>query len=207
MPNWCMTMVGVKANANDEAAVNQLKALREEAESVLNKSAQGSDMGWIGMFLLNHGKDPSNISCRGFLSDVFETTVKGDTMYFVIDENDAWGPKQDLWDAVMELPAYDKLSYVIRAEEAGCEVFVNTDDSGEIFPELYVLDYSVKMSDGQWADDYVYYESITDLLSDCKTIFGVEGRSFDDLYRKLNAYADDHSDNVEQLSVHQFEHC
>ena len=182
-------------------------ALREEAQAAINRSEQGSDSGWIGIFLLDHGKDPKIISCRGFLSDVYEPVVKDNTMYFVIDENDAWSPKQDLWDAVMELPAYDKLSYVIRAEEAGCEVFVNTDDSGEIFPELYILDYSVKMSDGQWADDYVYYESITDLLSDCKTLFGVEGRSFDDLYRKLNAYADDHSDNVEQLSVHQFAHC
>ena len=208
MPNWCMTSIGIKADARDEEAVKQLKALREEAQTVLTRSEQGSDQGWIGIFLLDHGKDPEGISCRGFLSDVYEPTVKDNTMYFVIDENDAWSPKLDLWDEMMTLPEYNKLSYVARAEESGCEVFVNTDDSGTIFPELYILDYSVKVpSEGKWMDDYVYFESIADLLSECKKLFGVDGKSFKDLQRKLDAYSESHSDDVELLNVHQFESC
>jgi hypothetical protein len=126
----------------------------------------------------------------------------------VIDENDAWSPKLDLWDEIMTLPEYNKLSYVARAEESGCEVFVNTDDSGTIFPELYILDYSVKVpSEGKWMDDYVYFESIADLLSECKKLFGVYGKSFEDLQRKLDAYSESHSYDVELLNVHQFESC
>lgn len=206
MANWCSTTLGIKAETKDAEAVAQLEVLRTLAESVIHQKAVNCDAGWIGFLLQNQGVDPSGISCRGFIQDVSGIEITDALAYILIYVEDAWRPHLGLWDKLLMLPAFNKLSYVVKAEENGCEVFVNTDVDGDIFPERFILDYgakTLKSSDVEY--DYVYYKSLQDLLDACKELFGVGAVSLKDLFYKLTAFADANAGDVEFINIHPFE--
>ena len=206
MANWCSTTLGIKAETKDAEAVAQLEVLRTLAESVIHQKADNCDAGWIGLLLKNQGINPRGISCRGFIQYVSEIETAGTLSYILVDVEDAWTPQLGLWDKLLTMPAFNKLSYVVKAEESGCEIFINTDVDGDIFPERFILDYSAKtMNSSEIVSDYVLYESFQDLRDDCKELFGVDAADMKDLLDKLIAYTVIHEDDVEFINVHPFQ--
>ena len=206
MANWCSTTIGIKAETKDTEAVAQLEVLRTLAESVIHQKAVNCDAVWLGFLLQNQGVDPDGISSRGSIQDVSEIKTAGTLTYILVDIEDAWSPHLELWNKLLALPAFNKLSYVVKAEEGGCQVFVNTDVDGDIFPERFILDYGAKTLQSKDVEyDYVYYKSLQDLLDACKKLFGADAVSLQDLFYKLTAFANDHVDDVEFINVHPFQ--
>ncbi|KNZ70304.1 hypothetical protein Tfer_0864 [Thermincola ferriacetica] len=132
MPNWCDTEVIFSG------AEENLRQFYNDFQEAL-KIIKDGDPGWIGRLFIYKGIEPEqeNIWCRGFVQALsFEGS--GDNCYVVLVSDDAWAPMWGAYDRFAEM--YD-LSYVLKAEEPGLEVYINTDSEGRFFPDKYVFEF------------------------------------------------------------------
>ncbi len=73
----------------------------------------------------------------GYLDNVIETTSINEThSYFIISTTTSWTPKPDIWSDILK--GYSDIDFEYISEEGGCSIFVNTDESREIFEESYI---------------------------------------------------------------------
>lgn len=92
------------------------------------------------------------IDC-GWLGEIAETfdiaaEVGGDidgidTGVYRIWQSDRWSPKVEIWRLIIDKYYKDKISFVYIAEEIGCGIYINTDETGEHFPEEYRVEYEI----------------------------------------------------------------
>ena len=138
MPNWCYTKY---CFYGDSAAI---KTLGKDIKRFTSKNYRENDFGknWLGNVLLGYGfaYEGNSFSFRGSILDMEE----GKDCLFLSTET-AWAPMPEMWDAIFEkhFKAEDEtilISYVFLSEEPGCALYVNTDMSGQIFPERYLLE-------------------------------------------------------------------
>lgn len=125
MPNWCATTViftGDKSN---------LKRFHSDFMKAQRSITEG-DPGWIGKLLVYKGIDWKNVDCRGFYD-----YIRFEDDHVTLDSEDAWGPCTEVYDIFAKI--YN-LSYVLKAEEPGCGVYINTDIEGQFFPEKYIFE-------------------------------------------------------------------
>lgn len=126
MPNWCSTSVVLKGERAAEFYKDLTKALEEKPE-------KGADKNWIGHLFVYKGIDCSKINARSFVQ-----YKELEDNYVRLDNEDAWGPKTEVYNKIAEM--YN-LTYVYIAEEPGCQVFINTDKSGDFFSDRYYFSY------------------------------------------------------------------
>lgn len=205
MANWVSVSVGVMADKDNERALYQLETMRALAETMSNVSYDESAKSSIWKFLENDGKSKEGLHGRGFIEDTSDIREKDTFKYFLIYTEDAWSPCVEIWEEIFNLSCYDELRYVLSAVGTEDDVMVNTDADGILFPERYLLDYCAKtLGSSEMQSDYVFYESFDELAADVERLFGVKAANFDDLYQKLETYSEDHEDDVELISPHEF---
>lgn len=203
MPNYCSTSVVIFAES--EHGEQELKSLHDLITELWNQKPPTAYLPLRRVLDACGARE--DVCCRSDIYDVGDIGKTHGMTFFKLYCEDAWCPQTDALDALMESEACNDLKYCLRGEEAMCDVFVNTDDTGIFFPERYVLDYVInpKKPGESYKDDYVYFESLPDLLRECEKVFGVTAKNFDELCEKLWQYQEDHEDVCEQLSIHQFD--
>ena len=208
MPNWCSTtyhIVGDKEEVLD--LYNKLSKLEKISSEYSSKKAAAhlnkqplpevppeivdSDFGFfLGSIVQAFGGDWKEIYCRGEVSHLQES----DGDYIYLSTETAWGDMPQVWDFVMS--KYKTLKYYFLAEEPGCEYYVNSDTTGEYFPEKYYID-------NMYGCDIDYADSDESLLSSMAEILEIESiASFEELNKLLDEHNQKNED--EPIYYHKF---
>lgn len=170
MSNTCYVLIAIHSNITDSKEGSlQLRELwmrlcglmlKDSTKSGL-KDATSSDESkrtrptWWGSLLCADGVDKDEICDRGSIY-----SIKFNEDHILIEGENAWGPQTDALDGLMR--RYPELAYEVFAEEPGCEIYINTDESGEFFTIRYNIDYDLDEfgCEGEWFDterQLVYY--------------------------------------------------
>ena len=151
MANWCTNDVifhGEKTNILAMwVLINQ--AFEEEFKDII-RTKFDADGSWCGYLAFMFGgsvdgvslekghliEDPTSdqISCRGFLQEEPQLSPDKKSIRFFVES--AWGPLDELWQLMAALCEVE-VDYI--AEEPGCEIYINTDVSGQYFSDRYIL--------------------------------------------------------------------
>ncbi|MFR9545659.1 MAG: hypothetical protein SNJ29_08800 [Rikenellaceae bacterium] len=137
---------------------------------------------WLGDIVSHFGGDNESVPCRGTM-DTLE--LMSDNVIWIVTDT-AWCPMPEVWDVVLK--DYPSLKFYYLAEECGCEIYINSDPTGEYFDELYYID--------DCGGDGAYVSNDEDLFSDIAVRLEVEKiESFEELDRLLEAYNEEHEDD------------
>lgn len=194
MPNWCSEMVTFTQDDGGtdrlELLANDLKRICEANQKVTKEALMtrgwpetaanryiDSSPDWIGRLILELGidvhSDDKHIEAfyfRGFVQgfDLSQGQLQ-------IQMESAWGPCVSAWYMICD---YYDLTFVLYAEEPGCEVYINTDQSREIYPEVMKVfwrngkegiydeidDASTPQEILEWLEEEEYANPIEDLI-------------------------------------------
>lgn len=141
MPNWCSNSVAFIAE--DDTCLSELEKLRNK----LIETGKKKDGAYLCTVLAEHGMNADNFSCRGEICEIreIETTLVGKLPCFIIVTETAWSPTSEMWDAVLE--KYKGIFNVYTAEESGMGIYINTDDQGYCFTDMYRFECYITNSD------------------------------------------------------------
>lgn len=160
MPNWCITDFKVFGERGQLTkfymdmcrASGRLCGLTEKEREYTTKEGTISHVSedWFGNMLLAAGYsmkeiDEGGFPCRGLIYAV-ELEDDGETVY--IGAECAWNPYYDTMEVLLN-EKYKGLSFVMRAEEPGCEIFINTDRTFTKFKDRWRLYWSLADDDGE----------------------------------------------------------
>jgi hypothetical protein len=99
-----------------------------------------------------------------------------------------------MWDIICHHNYDNRISYVYRAEEPSNGYFVNTDSSGEYFPEKYLIDAYLEDYEDLDSEWYDYYETTDDVLNDASRVLKRKVNSLKEL-KVIARYISENSDN------------
>ena len=179
MPNWCsnkMVVVGPKQDL-----LNLVEKL-EEAKKIASEKKQYFSLFCL-LLALGYSEEEANqqFDFRGEFSDFDRTpweNEKGVSSITIWYES-AWTPCIEAWETILHRHFNDCAQYTL-AEEPGCEVFVNTDPTGEYLPERYNVDASYHNS--YFQDRYDgYYETKEKALEDLNEWLGKSFKSIEEV--------------------------
>ena len=178
MPNWCSTsykFVGDKEEIAD--LYNKLQSLNDMPEPLVEN---GFGKLFLGCVVNLFGGDWKEIYCRGEI-DYME--ICGDSM-IQLSTMTAWGDMPEVWDFVCK--NYPSIEYYYLAEEGGMCYYVNSDTTGEYFPEKYYVlhaeGYSEYLDDDEELLEYI-----------AEKIGAAEIESIDQLDQLLEQYNKEHA--------------
>lgn len=187
MPNWCNTsykFVGDKEEIAD--LYNKLQSLNDMPEPLVEN---GFGKLFLGCVVNLFGGDWKEIYCRGEI-DYME--ICGDSM-IQLSTMTAWGDMPEVWDFVCK--NYPSIEYYYLAEEGGLCYYVNSDTTGEYFPEKYYIlhaeGYSEYLDDDEELLEYI-----------AEKIGAAEIESIDQLDQLLEQYNKEHAN--EEIYYHEF---
>lgn len=187
MPNWCNTsykFVGDKEEIAD--LYNKLQSLNDMPEPLVEN---GFGKLFLGCVVNLFGGDWKEIYCRGEI-DYME--ICGDSM-IQLSTMTAWGDMPEVWDFVCK--NYPSIEYYYLAEEGGLCYYVNSDTTGEYFPEKYYVlhaeGYSEYLDDDEELLEYI-----------AEKIGAAEIESIDQLDQLLEQYNKEHAN--EEIYYHEF---
>lgn len=187
MPNWCNTsykFVGDKEEIAD--LYNKLQSLNDMPEPLVEN---GFGKLFLGCVVNLFGGDWKEIYCRGEI-DYME--ICGDSM-IQLSTMTAWGDVPEVWDFVCK--NYPSIKYYYLAEEGGLCYYVNSDTTGEYFPEKYYVlhaeGYSEYLDDDEELLEYI-----------AEKIGAAEIESIDQLDQLLEQYNKEHAN--EEIYYHEF---
>lgn len=127
-------------------------------EDALKDLFQRLDVGWLG----NVAKEFDVQANTGGDIEDFDDEV------YRVWQSDRWTPNVEIWRQIIDKYYKNKISFVYIAEESGCGVFINTDETGEYFPAKYMCDYTI----GQ-ESDVIYFEDEKEFVDWVKEKFCV----------------------------------
>ena len=187
MPNWCFTsykFVGDKEEIAD--LYNKLQSLNDMPEPLVEN---GFGKLFLGCVVNLFGGDWKEIYCRGEI-DYME--ICGDSM-IQLSTMTAWGDMPEVWDFVCK--NYPSIEYYYLAEEGGLCYYVNSDTTGEYFPEKYYVLHAEGYSE-YLDDDEELLEYIAEKIGAAKI------ESIDQLDQLLEQYNKEHAN--EEIYYHEF---
>lgn len=113
----------------------------------------------------------------GDIMDIGEIEYSETGIGFKVWQNDKWSPQLDLWDALIEKfftndDGCRLVDYVYEAEEPGCEIYINTDEGGDFFPDLYKIEAHIPKELFGNTDCYYseYFEDTSSLIDHLEEI-------------------------------------
>lgn len=187
MPNWCNTsykFVGDKEEIAD--LYNKLQSLNDMPEPLVEN---GFGKLFLGCVVNLFGGDWKEIYCRGEI-DYME--ICGDSM-IQLSTMTAWGDMPEVWDFVCK--NYPSIEYYYLAEEGGLCYYVNSDTTGEYFPEKYYVLHAEGYSE-YLDDDEELLEYIAEKIGAAKI------ESIDQVDQLLEQYNKEHAN--EEIYYHEF---
>lgn len=177
MPNWCSVRIAIIADKEKKGAKESLTELHKLLTSTPQIAREHASADWLGNYLAAAGINPDHLGARSFVYETDEElTEDSEKLWFCVSTEDAWSPKVAAWDALLE---GKPLRYVFRAEEPGVCIYVNTDNTGDIFPERYRMDYCIPRDNGSEDNDLLYFDDEQELLEAFKEICGIEAESYE----------------------------
>lgn len=150
----------------------ELLDLKEKIEKAM-KAENNSDFNSFFHFIKSLGYGDGfydSHSFRGHFTDAhISTTDDGKTTLYVYYES-AWLPCVDAFDQILS-ERYTTLTEFTKAEEEGCEIFINTDATGKYFPERYLIYVENDSGDCEYAYGETLDESLKTLNADLDTSY------------------------------------
>jgi hypothetical protein len=144
------------------------------------------DPGWLGNVALAHGLDYEKLPCRGSIGKLGE--YEDEYNFFMLESETEWCPTEQLWTAVVA--QYNGVSFFYIAEEAGADIFVNTDIEGIYLPERYLLEiwsdipipeeWYVGQKKPDCLDIREYFNNLDDFIKYCTNFTGKEFSTFEE---------------------------
>lgn len=173
MPNWCNTDYKFVGHVDEIADLyKKLKELEDMPEPLVEN---GFGKLFLGCVVNHFGGDWNKIYCRGEI-DYME--LCGENM-LQLSTMTAWGDMPEVWDFVCK--NYPSIKYYYLAEEGGMGYYINSDTTGEYFPEKYYINH---------ADGYSEYlnnkEELFEYIADKIGVDKIE--SIDQLNQLLEQY-------------------
>lgn len=149
MPNWCDTTYYA---VGDERELKTLYELMTEISEMENPRVEnGFGSYWLGCLVDALGEDWHKVGCRGTFYDV---DLNDGELSFVTDT--AWAPCDDVIDLLRR--KFPSLDFYYYAEEQGCGVYITNDNTGEYFPDRYLV--SLNTEDNDYCEEY--FETLED---------------------------------------------
>ncbi len=182
MPNWCGSRYVIYAKEGGEQQLRNLymriQSIGDEELSPFDSKYlkdEGISSNWLGLLLMANGVERGDVTddCRGFLTSTIDWETKP-VNHITFSSDDAWGPKYEVINQLLNLPQYDKLKYEFIAEECGNEIWINTDKrTKRFFSEEFNIDYDLLgHCDTEYFDnihelvDYFNTEIVKDVQTD-----------------------------------------
>ena len=204
MPNWCGNTMVVMGDYNELKDFQQkLLHARQVADELKNWHLYQI---YEEFGLKNEEVLERSDYIRGYFTDIEKTIslTSNGTKYFKVWYESAWGPMIEGFDFL--LSHYKTLKQYTIAEECGCEVYINTDTTGEFFPEKYCLDVE---------DVDIYYpesdEELIKFFNDLVRQYTPKSKqvvckSVNDIYKFLanNDFCLNAKDETEHVSLNEY---
>ena len=131
MANICCDDVYFYSESHPE----YLTALWEDLETSII-FCRNEDLAWIGNLFRLKNISTDGISLRG---TVIYMERNDDNI--LLGTSAAWSPLYDTYHAIAE--AY-QVDFVMQSIEPGCNIYINTDHSGQYFPDHYAVSIEVE---------------------------------------------------------------
>jgi len=139
-----------------------------------DKKINEGDQHWLGrLFLYKCVSKKYRPFCRSFIENIHITSKNT----LLMSTLDAWKPMIDAYNKIADM--YN-LNFVVKAEEPGHEIYINTDITGKYFPERYIFKFYCN-SDLPWnflvdklksLDTQMYFSNFTQ-ISEVLSEYGV----------------------------------
>ena len=195
MPNWCSSCYCFDG---PPVLIDHFEEHIIEFTST-TRVKNGFGNNWLGNIVDGFGIDWEKVHCRGEMSFI----CKDEDGLFV-DTFTAWVPMPEMWDAIIEKHYSDTsgrplINYVYISEEPGCCLYINTDDTGEIFRSRYILD--------DFEEDVSYYsaDETEILISELNGYLKEEGLHITDITEAESAVDKYNELSEKQLLFAEFE--
>ncbi len=187
MPNWCNTDYKFVGHVDEIADLyKKLKELEDMPEPLVKN---GFGKLFLGCVVNHFGGDWDKIYCRGEI-DYME--LCGENM-LQLSTMTAWGDLPEVWDFVCK--NYPSIEYYYIAEEGGVGYYVNSDTTGEYFPEKYYVYHAEGHSE--------YFNDDEELLEYIATEIGTDKiESVEQLNQLLEQYNEEHPN--EEIYFYEF---
>lgn len=184
MPNWCNSRFAIIADNNSK---KELKRLYDNLNNTMNsKCPQENGFGneWLGHVAIDNELPWNRLCCRGRILDIDNkiTQLNENKDYFIVTTETAWTPPVELFNEILK--KYKGLTYKYIAEEEGNEVYINTDITGDIFPERYLF----------YTEDkgYQYFRTKEELLKGMNEYFNTNFDDIDEIQRYIDINIDEY---------------
>jgi hypothetical protein len=122
--NWCQNSIAFTQSDGGSDLLEAFFADIQKYKDFIDPET-GKRSEWIGHWFREKRINTDKLYVRGFL---YECELFDD--YVFVQMETAWSPLPEIWDIMAETYG---LEYVYISEEAGYEVFVNTDSDGRFF--------------------------------------------------------------------------
>lgn len=194
MPNWCWNNTIVYGEKEMLEKFYNDMVIGTSTNPNFKPVENSWDNEWLGNLFLAAGYTEEEVTngtirCRGGIYEIYwldSGTAVG------ISYETAWEPIIDSFNKML-IEKYKGLNQVTLAEECGCGLYVNTDVSGEFFPDKYYFDYCVN---NEYSDNH-YYESEEDLVEHFNELFGSNAETYEDLQKIIPDLYEKYEDDDE----------
>ena len=173
MPNWCYTRYVVDGDRKQIEELHSIMAELESMESPLHENGFGTT--WLGNLVIKLGGDWKKIYCRGSWENL-DLTESG--LYFTTET--AWNELNEVRHLIEE--KFPKLLIYYQAEEPGMGIYQTNDNTGQYFPEEFMLDVE------DMGPNYI--EDLDQLCEQVEDITGSKHlNTMDSCYKALKSYS------------------
>ncbi len=134
MANICSTTMRVLVYGDNatERAKEFTEKIREWQEKPFDETVKYPT--WIGNLAKHAGVNPDRYSTRGNIDHIEQNGNE-----IIIDQEDAWSPNVEVWDAIMKKSFGEDYELRYRASEPGCLVFETNEE--DLVGKYYVDNY------------------------------------------------------------------
>ena len=181
MPNWCTTSYVFRGNENE------IKDFYNKIKSFTSKEHIPNDFGnfWLGNIVDGFGFNYKEIPCRGRIYCFPEPEEDVNQGRLELSTETAWRPMTEMWDKIIE-KHYSSITYVLIAEECGCELYVNTDLTGDDFSERFSVDFKLPPKYDPQCEYGFYADCEEDLIETFNSIFHRKYKSYKQCKKRLS---------------------
>lgn len=198
MPNWCSTEIAIYPATDTPKVEMQMSQMYNWLEETIRRAKKEKREFWAADLLDSLRMESKKYECRGTIESV---DISQDGDYILVSQEDAWSPHTEFWEDILAT-YFPMLGYCYLAEECGNGVFINTDDTRQIFPQEYAVNYYPdELPEGvsYGEEGEYYYNSEKEMLEDWSKR---TGRTFG-TFQELWDFAANELDY--QLSINKFE--
>lgn len=191
MPNWCDTTYKCVGEKEDIQSLHKTLEQLQAMKKPFIKNGFGNM--WLGCVVNILGGKWEDVRCRG---EIIDFSMDGDIL--VISQSTAWC-EQEEFRYFLERH-YSGMKIYYQEEEPGCEVYYTNDETGEYFPDRYVLDSS---------EGCEYFSSLKNVAAKVKSLTGVDAKTEEDIETALDDYQEKMEEEGKEVfyALHKFQYC